>query len=76
MSTAASLPLTTSEEFANLRPEWEALYAACPGATVFQHPALLETWERHFPPSDAVVYLSIRQDEALAGARRVLTRGA
>ncbi len=67
MSTAASLPLTTSEEFANLRPEWEALYAACPHATVFQHPALLETWERHFPPGEAVVYLSIRQDEALAG---------
>lgn len=67
MSAAASLPLTTSENFEALRAEWEALHASCPHATVFQHPALLATWEQHFPPTEAVVYLSIRQEESLAG---------
>lgn len=76
MSAAASLPLTTSEEFANLRPEWEALFAECPHATVFQHPALLATWEKHFPPKESQVYLSVRQDEALVGVAPLLLDGA
>ena len=59
--------MITSEDFAALRPEWETLHAAVPGATPFTHPAWHETWLRHFGRQAAPVFLSFRADEQLVG---------
>lgn len=60
-------PMITSEDFDTLRPEWEALHAAVPGATPFTHPAWHEIWLRHFGAQSAPVFLSFRVDEQLVG---------
>ncbi len=64
---AGSLPLTTSEELDVLRPEWEALHASVRDATVFTHPAWLETWLQHCGGQAMPIFLSVRRDEELAG---------
>ena len=38
---------TTTADLDRLRPEWEALWSACPSATPFQHPAWLIPWWKH-----------------------------
>ncbi len=38
---------TTTADLERLRPEWEALWAADPSATPFQHPAWLVPWWKH-----------------------------
>ena len=43
-----------------LRPEWEALWARCPGATPFQWPAWLIAWWRHFAPG-ALFSVAVRR---------------
>jgi len=58
--------MVTSESFETFAAEWAALHASVPGATVFQHPAWYRVWLRHFP-AGAVVFLSVRVDEALVG---------
>ncbi|MGE5597206.1 MAG: GNAT family N-acetyltransferase [Hyphomicrobiales bacterium] len=66
----AGLPkplLVTSEDFAELQPEWRALHAAIPGATPFTHPDWHATWLRHFGADSLPVYLSFRRGEELAG---------
>ena len=60
-------PMITSEDFHTLRPQWEALHAATPGATPFTHPAWHEAWLRHFGAQSASVFLSFRVDEQLVG---------
>ena len=59
--------MITSEDFGTLRPEWETLHTAVPGATPFTHPAWHETWLRHFGTQAALVFLSFRVDEQLVG---------
>lgn len=59
--------LVTSEPFAALRPQWEALYRAVPNAVPFQHPAFLDAWLRHFDPGGEPVLLAFRRDEELVG---------
>jgi CelD/BcsL family acetyltransferase involved in cellulose biosynthesis len=50
-ATPPPLPSTealgTLDALERLRPEWEALWAAVPEATPFQHPAWLLPWWRH-----------------------------
>ncbi|MEP7215997.1 MAG: GNAT family N-acetyltransferase [Anaerolineaceae bacterium] len=60
-------PMITSEDFATLRPAWEALHAAVPGATPFTHPAWHETWLQHFGARSVPVFLSFRVDQQLVG---------
>ncbi len=43
---------TTTADLDRLRPEWEALWAADPSATPFQHPAWLIPWWRHVAEGD------------------------
>lgn len=61
------LPLTTSEDFDQLRPEWEALHAATPGASPFQHPAFVQSWLRTLGGERAPVFLAVRDNDTLAG---------
>src|SRR5436853_1039071 len=49
-----------------LRPEWEALWARCPGATVFQSPAWLIPWWKHLGRGELWV-VSIRHHQKLIG---------
>lgn len=60
-------PMITSEDFQTLRPEWEALHAAIPGATPFTHPAWHGVWLRHFGAQSVPVFLSVRAGEQLVG---------
>ena len=62
-----ALPLITSEDLANLAPEWAALHARIPGATAFEHPAWAQVWLRNFGQDCAPVFLSIRRDDDLIG---------
>lgn len=57
---------TTAEALEDLRPDWEALWAAAPEATPFQHPAWLIPWWRHVGEG-ALLTLSVRVGGALAG---------
>lgn len=70
--------LVTSEAFDSLEPEWAALHASIPGATVFSHPAWYATWLRHFGASADPVFLSLRDREDLVGvaALEINTAGA
>jgi CelD/BcsL family acetyltransferase involved in cellulose biosynthesis len=67
VSAAESLPLTTSEAFETLHPEWAALHARVPAATIFNHPAWVALWSRHFGLDTSPVYLSVRHDDELVG---------
>lgn len=70
--------LVTSEAFETLEPEWAALHAAIPEATVFFHPAWYATWLRHFGANVQPVFLSLRDGEELVGvaALEIDTAGA
>lgn len=61
----SSLPITSSEAFDSLRPEWEALHARVHGATIFTHPGWVEAWLRHFGGHAMPVYLAVRRDDEL-----------
>jgi CelD/BcsL family acetyltransferase involved in cellulose biosynthesis len=76
---ASAAPLITSEYIEALAPEWAALHALVPGATVFTHPAWAQAWLRHFGAAANPVFLSIRVEEQLVGVaalqiERVLAR--
>ena len=43
---------TTTADLDRLRPEWDALWRACPTATPFQHPAWLIPWATHVAEGD------------------------
>ena len=77
--------IESAAELEALRPEWEALWAHCPGATPFQWPAWLVAWWRHFTPG-ALFSVAVRRAgrlvavapfyiEAGAQGRRILPIG-
>ncbi len=61
------LPLITSEAFEALRPEWEQLARAAPGATPFHLPGWHAAWRSVFRPGGEAVFLAIRREERLIG---------
>jgi len=60
-------PMVTSEAFETLEPEWAALHASIPTATVFSHPRWYANWIRHFGASARPVWLSVRVEDELVG---------
>lgn len=59
--------ITSTAEFANLRPSWEALFHACPWATVFQAPQWQLTWWQHFGREGSLRALALYDGETLVG---------
>ena len=59
--------LTTSEDLAALRPEWEALHTAVPDASPFTHPAWHAAWIGHAGAQAFPVFLAVRREEQLVG---------
>src|SRR5918912_3404648 len=58
--------VTTAEALERLRPEWSALWARCPTATLFQSPAWLIPWWRHIGEGDLCT-LALRYAGRLVG---------
>lgn len=58
--------VTSAEGLERLRPDWEALWAALPGATPFQSPAWLIPWWRHVGEGELLT-LAIHEGGLLAG---------
>lgn len=59
--------LVSPASFDRLAPEWAALHAAVPGATIFTHPAWHAAWLRHFGAGTAPLFLEFRDGEDLVG---------
>lgn len=49
-SSPAEVAAVPPDGLADLEPEWARLWARCPDATPFQHPAWLLPWARHHAP--------------------------
>ena len=60
------LSVESTAEFEALVPEWQALWARCPEATPFQHPAWLLPWWRQFAPG-ALFSVAVRHAGRLVG---------
>lgn len=58
--------LTTAAELARLRPEWQRLLAASPGATPFHGPEWLLPWAAHFGRDGVLVLVAQRGDRVVA----------
>ncbi len=58
--------VTAAERLEALGPEWAELWARCPAATPFQHPAWLLPWWRHFAGS-GLWALALRREGRLVG---------
>ena len=62
----SAVSIESTAEFDALAPEWQALWARCPEATPFQHPAWLLSWWRHFSPGD-LFSVTVRHAGRLVG---------
>ncbi len=62
----SAVSIESTAEFDALAPEWQALWARCPEATPFQHPAWLLSWWRHFAPGD-LFSVTVRHAGRLVG---------
>jgi CelD/BcsL family acetyltransferase involved in cellulose biosynthesis len=58
--------ITRITELAQLAPEWDDLFARCPGATTFQRPEWLISWMEVFNPGELWT-LAVRQAGSLVG---------
>ena len=58
-------------EIERLKPEWEALWHACPGATSFQRPEWILTWIQSFQPAEPML-ITVRRNGRLVGLAPLL----
>lgn len=63
---ADALPTSTA-----MREEWEALWSACPSATIFQHPQWALAWAEAYRPPE-VRFATARVDDRLVAAAPLL----
>ncbi len=59
--------ITTTAALADLRPSWEALFYACPWATLFQSPNWQLTWWHHFGREGSLRALALYDGDTLVG---------
>jgi len=58
-------------EIQRLKPEWEALWHACPGATSFQRPEWILAWIQSFQPAEPML-ITVRRNGRLVGLAPLL----